>query len=130
MHCFSFTWILLLCLPSTILAIPCFECMQELDFNSSQGLNLSNTVCPPKNKDADFCMATLMIDFGHRNASVHFGSLPADSFILSNRHIILTNTTTIWLTKDKTIVVLTSISKIHDECVQDINKTYSSSMYS
>ena len=107
----------------------CRNCFQQLKFNSSDRLNASGGACPWKLNDGDLCMGLLMIDFANGDATGSLDSLPESAFVFSNGNKISTNSTTIWLAKDRTTVVLQTICRNSDECVEDIDNTYRASLY-
>lgn len=138
-HCFAIyfiemiryfvTFVLVLHLPSSILSIECWTCLQELKLNSSEHLNISAPDCSKKEEPGQRCVGTLFIDYQKNTANLLLSAAFDQVLFLSNRNRMTTNVTMIWFDKDKAGVSLQSTCNNHDLCIEDVNKTYSLSKF-
>ena len=85
----------------TTTALQCLSCNQTLSLLPPEAINTNRSECKFVDVQDSSCSLLLHVQYSKNEASVRFGASPADSLILSNAAITMTNTTTIWLDKIK-----------------------------
>lgn len=119
--------ILILSMPSAILAIECFNCNSDVDLNSTENINTTNLTCTSKDEPADVCSSLLMIDLQYKNGSVNFMHLPNQVLTFSNGRSTTIITTTIWLSKEFISQSAQFLNQNGKAIEEDVNKIYSAS---
>ena len=120
-------FVLICCWSTVTVAGQCVRCARTIVMNSSDTVNTNNPACVKEVDPSVLCISMLKIQFNNGNASVIHGNLPQDMLVLTNGNKMISNTTTIWFSKNGVTQELQSICVGPAGCVEDVTNTYDAS---